>query len=278
LKFDRPIIAVGRQGLPANGEIVDLCDVSSTLKLLDRTKPSIIVHAAALANVDRCEQEPTEAWLTNVEATRHLAGWAARQVDHVHFVYISTDQIYNGPGPSSEDQPRPCNVYSLTKMWAEDLVRILPKGLVLRVNFLGLGFAGRNSLVDWLIGSLRSGKPITLFRDALFNPLYAGDLVKVIAVAIGQDLVGTFNCAASDAGLSKAELGKYVATALGLSTSAVTIGSVKDVKLSARRPCDTRMMSGRLGEALEIELPQTETTLSHLVDEIRQQAVRMRQQ
>jgi dTDP-4-dehydrorhamnose reductase len=195
--------------------------------------------------------------------------WAKSQSDSIRFVYISTDQIYDAHGPSTEENARPQNVYALTKMWAEDVVGALPDATILRVNFLGVGHANRQSLADWIVNSLRAETPITLFRDAMFNPLYAGDLAEIVVAALAAELAGVFNCGSGDDGLSKAELGLHLADALGFRKPAVTVGSIADIALAARRPRDTRMECTRLATALNTKLPSTGETLTRLVDEMR---------
>ena len=94
-----------------------------TENLLIDIHPDIIVHTAALTDVDLCERSREKAYLVNVETTRNLVDWIRSSPDSARLVYISTDQVYGGPGEHDESRPFPRNVYGMTKLWAEDLAR-----------------------------------------------------------------------------------------------------------------------------------------------------------
>ena len=130
---------------------LDLVDEQETAELLDRIRPDVIVQAVALTNVDLCEENPAQAYDVNVRTTKNLTSWLVEESPDTHFVYISTDQVYDGPGEHIEDVVFPCNVYALTKLWAEDVARTAPRHLVLRTNFFGLGINGPMGLAAWFI-------------------------------------------------------------------------------------------------------------------------------
>lgn len=54
------VIAHGRRhGLSVNG---DLCDAKQANEILDRVGPDVIVNLVALTDVDKCEEQPHEAF------------------------------------------------------------------------------------------------------------------------------------------------------------------------------------------------------------------------
>lgn len=190
----------------------------------------------------------------NVAATRHLTEWFAAKRPDGCFLYISTDQVYDAPGENSEAEIRPVNVYALTKLWSESLVRQLAGGLALRVNFFGPGNAGRQTFVDWIVESLREGRQITGFRDVMFNPLHVDHLSGLIVEMLQRKARGTFNLGASGGGISKADFIAQIAEVFELSTASCRVGNLDDVRLAAKRPRDMRMdvrrAEGLLGHAL----------------------------
>lgn len=244
------IVPLGRSAAPPGGRQVDLTDQAATRALLDELRPDVVLHAAALTDIDACERDPVAAHRLNVDATRNIVGWVQERRPEAALVYISTDQVYNKPGGSSEHEVAPLNIYSFTKLWAEDLVRRLPQHLILRTNFFGPGNGRRPSFVDWIVASCRARRPITLFTDVYFNPLHVEHLSALIGELVERGVKGTFNLGASGGGLSKAAFIRAVAAALELPTEGCRDGVFGDVPLAARRPHDMRMKL----EAIEREL------------------------
>lgn len=251
---------------------IDLEDGPKTAELLRRLRPEVIVQAVAQTNVDACEENQARAYEVNVATTKNLTSWLAEESPGTHFVYISTDQVYDGPGEHVEDVVSPCNVYALTKLWAEDLARTLPRHLILRTNFFGLGTNGSMGLVAWLIDCLKQRRAVTLFGDVFFNPLYVKDLSEVICRSIELGLIGTYNVGAAAGGISKAEFALELAAMLGLEFFEAEIVSVDGTSLRARRPKDMRMSVARTEEALGLSLPTIQDGLKRLASDFKSRA------
>lgn len=263
------VTALGGPGGTCDGyRRLDLADAAAVNACLNQAAPAIIVHAAAKTDVDGCERQPELAWKNNVQATRNLVDWCFRQKVPPYFIYISTDQLYGGPGPHVEAAPAPINVYALTKLWAEDLVQQLPYQLILRLNYVALPLPElRRGFVTWLIDSLSAGRAITLFDDVLFNPLYAADAVELLVELVAMRAEGLFNFGASGVGMSKAAYGLALADALGLPKNAVKVGSVAQSELAAARPHDMRMDVSHLSRQLGRTPPDVEAGLRRLAAE-----------
>jgi dTDP-4-dehydrorhamnose reductase len=103
---------------------------------LKRVEPEVLVHAAAYTDVAAAEQNRAACWRTNVDGTRVVAQAA---IDSgVFLVYISTDYVFEGTrGMYQEDDPPGpvCNYYALSKLVAEELVRLAPRHLIIRTSF-----------------------------------------------------------------------------------------------------------------------------------------------
>jgi dTDP-4-dehydrorhamnose reductase len=255
----------GPRDKSGNFDCLDLADPGVVSDYLDRLRPSIIVHAAAMTDVDACEREPFLAYKNNVVATQNILNWCSRQKATPYLAYISTDQVYDGIGPHEESLPSPINVYGLSKLWAEGLVQQLPFHLILRLNYLALPLTDlRRGFVAWLIDNLSAQNPITLFDDVLFNPLYATDAVELLFELLKMRAQGLLNLGASGAGMSKASYGLALAEALGLSKSEVKVGSVAQVSLSAARPRDMRMNISELSKKLGRQPPDMQVGLQRL--------------
>jgi len=74
--------------------------------LIDAERPTVVIHTAAMTNVDACELDPVACQLQNVTATEHLVH-AARRIG-AHFIHLSTDFIFDGRnGPYREEDVNP---------------------------------------------------------------------------------------------------------------------------------------------------------------------------
>lgn len=255
------IVGVARNPVKDVAVPCDLRDPDAVGALLDDCKPNLVLHLAALTNVDACQHSPVDAFNSNVRATANLVDAIEQRDLDTYFVYVSTDQVYDAPGPSSEDVVRPGNVYALTKLWGEDHARRLNSALVVRVNFYSGPGAG---LVEWLVQKCRSGEPASLFTDVLFNPLHTRQLAQCLGELVDKRACGTLNLGASGGGLSKGAFLRAVAQTLELDQSGLRDGMVADLSLSAYRPRDMRMNIGRAEAVLGHSLPSIDDGLALL--------------
>ena len=117
-------------------QALDITKAANVQAVFEQHKPTLLVHAAAYTNVSGAESEKKKCWQVNVEGTRNLVS-VAMQHD-VSFIHISTDYVFYGDkGTYKEEDPLgPVrNYYALTKLVAEELVRLVPKHLVIRTSF-----------------------------------------------------------------------------------------------------------------------------------------------
>jgi len=234
---------------------VDLTDFNAIRSVIEHYRPRVILHAAAMTDVDGCERDRSLAWKINVEATRNLVDAVNLEMPNAKIVYLSTDQVYAGPGPSREYQANPQTIYALTKKWAEDIALTRENSLVLRINFLAPGLPHRPGFADWVLKSLSQQQSITLFEDAMCNPLYVDDFNTILPELIMRDVRGTLNVGAHGSGMSKADLALTLARQLNLPTRSISIGRLADSHLPVQRPFDTRMDITAVEQILGFELP-----------------------
>tara|TARA_R110002096_G_scaffold94635_6_gene212939 strand:- start:35703 stop:36581 length:879 start_codon:yes stop_codon:yes gene_type:complete len=242
-----------------NGFNLDLTDELAVDKLFDQVQPDIIIHTAALTDVDFCEENPEQAYNLNVLATKNIIKWISEKSENTKIIYISTDHIYNNAGLSAENDVNPINVYALTKLWGEDIVSGHDKHLIVRTNFFGLKI---NGIVNWVIESTKNNKEIFLFDDIYFNPLLLTTLVDVLVELVEKDISGTYNLGSSGLGVSKAEFIGRIASAFNLSSKLFKHCNSTDVSfMKARRPKDMRMNVSEIEGVLGYGLPDVESNI-----------------
>lgn len=52
---------------------IDVMDLFGVKRALREIEPDCVIHAAALTNVDLCENDPAHAWAVNADATKNVA-------------------------------------------------------------------------------------------------------------------------------------------------------------------------------------------------------------
>jgi len=240
----------------------DLTDRHETLALLGRIRPDIVVNLVAQTDVDKCEEDPHEAYLLNVRVVENLVA-GMRDRGNMHLIHLSTDQVYDSAGPSREDGIRLTNTYALTK-YAGELAAAQMRSTVLRTNFFGPSLLlGRKSFSDWLLCSLQDREPITVFTDVVFNPLSMGTLCSMIDRVVGKRVQGVFNLG-SRGFISKADFALELARTYGLAVDKVTRGLCSDMGLAAYRPKDMSMDCARFETAFDVELPGIQNEIRDL--------------
>ena len=247
---------VGRTRVPAGDARwvkCDLTDDRQVHELIAGRSPRLVVHAAALTNVDLCETDPELATAVNSSAAARLA----RLTSDVggRFVLISTDSVFDGRrGDYVEtDDPAPLNMYARSKLDGERGVAAVANHLVLRTNFFGRSERG-SGLADWLLRELAAGRPVVGFEDVLFSPLDAATLATLTLELAHTNLRGTLHVGASDA-VSKFAFARLVAEAYGFDAGLVRPGRLSDAALGAPRPLNTSLNSAKATSVLGRELP-----------------------
>jgi len=170
----------------------DLAQPASVAALADR-KPEMIVHLAAMTNVDGCERDPEQAYRVNGLGTRHAA--LACQRLGVPMLYISTDFVFDGSKkePYLEcDAPNPLGHYGRSKLAGEAAVReLLRQFYIVRTSWL-YGRNGKN-FVAAILQKAREAGEVKVVDDQIGSPTYTRDLAEAIALLIDSNISGTYH-------------------------------------------------------------------------------------
>lgn len=142
----------------------DITDEISVARAIERTRPRLILNAAAYTAVDKAESEP--------EAARHVNVLGAENVSHsaarfgLPVVHISTDYVFDGSKPGAyveTDSITPLGVYGATKVEGEEKVRNTnERHIILRTS--------------WVFGPYRANFLKTMLRLAKER-----DVLKIVA-------------------------------------------------------------------------------------------------
>lgn len=163
--------------------------------------PDVVVNAAAMTHVDRCEAEPEAARLANALAPGWLAEAAAEA--GALFVQVSTDYVFDGSArrPYREDDPTgPRSVYGRTKLEGEQRALAACRDtLVVRTAWV-FG-PGRNFVRTILEAAARAqrgeGPPLRVVDDQRGSPTWAGHLADALIALVERDARGIYHAANS---------------------------------------------------------------------------------
>jgi dTDP-4-dehydrorhamnose reductase len=102
-------------------------------------KPDYVIHAAAIALTDFCNEHPEKCYAINVTGAANIA--QACKEAGARMIFLSTEQVFNGNpegGPYKEsDTPIPDTMYGKNKLEAEGLIQsILEDVLILRFTWM----------------------------------------------------------------------------------------------------------------------------------------------
>ena len=215
--------------------VVDLEPAGAAVELVGRVGADLVVNCAALADVDRCERDPTLAARLNAEVPGELAA-ACRQAG-AGFIHISTDAVFGSGSPPflTTSTPSPVNAYGRSKLDGEQQVlAAMPGALVARTNIVGWSPTGRRSLLEFFHTRLSRGERVAGFTDVVFRPVAASDLWPLLHRLSTDGTRGIWHATGCDL-ISKFDFGVLVASTFGWPVELVEPTSVAGAGLAAAR-------------------------------------------
>ncbi len=214
---------------------LDVADRGAVRERFLAERPGAVVHAAALTDVDGCEQEPAVAFRVNALGVLHVAE-AAAEIG-ARLLVVSTDFVFDGEKPSpyfETDAPRPLSVYGESKLAGEEhALRAAPRALVVRTAWL-YGPGGRN-FVNAILDRGAKGEALRVVADQAGSPTWTRDLADAIARLLESDLAGVAHVV--NAGhATRYELARRALDLAGLSATRVEPVTTAEMPRPARRP------------------------------------------
>lgn len=173
----------------------DMTSRTQVTERLEAFRPDVVIHAAALTNVDFCAEHPEEAVRVNGVGTYNVA--LGCRATHALMVAISTNEVFDGRAdrPYQEyDLRNPTNPYGHSKYVAEQVVeRFAPRYMIVRTSWL---FApGGNNFIHKIIARARAGESLRVVTDEVGSPTYVLDLAEALARLIETDAPGIYHLA-----------------------------------------------------------------------------------
>lgn len=235
---------------------IDITDDRTVAEAIRQARPAVVVHTAAMTDVDGCERDPKGAWKTNVDGARAVAAGCASV--GACLVAVSTDYVFDGLAgrPYREsDAPNPVSHYGRSKLEGEqEALRACPRTLVVRVS--GLFGSARANFVSMAFEKLKAGQRVPVVTDQVNSPSYTGDLAWGIgrllerlerepgSAAPGGELHGPLHLA-NAGGATREQVGQLIADHMGASRNLLERTTWAALQRPARRPPRSDLDCGR---------------------------------
>ena len=233
-------------------------DITNDLELHDvmRTEtPDIIIHTAAMTQVDACELNRDECYSINVLGTSNVIRCA--ELYSRHLIYISTDFVFDGNAGNYKeaDALNPVNWYGLTKKQAEEFVQDckMPWAIARTCLVYGNSLQGnRSNIVNWVKDKLEQHEKIKVVDDQLRTPTYIEDLAKGILLMIEKKVRGIFHISGKDI-LTPYRMAIQTADFFSLDKSLIEKVNANTFSQVARRPQKTGLLIDKAKKELGYE-------------------------
>tara|TARA_B100000315_G_scaffold214536_1_gene213200 strand:- start:10791 stop:11699 length:909 start_codon:yes stop_codon:yes gene_type:complete len=175
---------------------MDVRDIYECEKTFIAFKPDIVLHLAALTDLEYCESNPDDTWGTNSLGTENIALLAKKY--NPLMINISTAGIFGGEKEfySDFDFPNPLNYYAKSKYHGECFVeKYLSKYFTFRAGWMmGGGIKKDKKFINKIYAQIKSGKTELFVVDDKFGtPTYTFDFAKAISKVIETEFYGTYN-------------------------------------------------------------------------------------
>ncbi|MHA8056211.1 SDR family oxidoreductase [Aquirufa nivalisilvae] len=180
---------------------LDITQEKEVMDIFQAYQPDVLIHTAAMTNVDTCEVDPAGCELLNVTAVRYLI--QACEAHDTFMCHLSTDFIFDGAhGPYDEEaQPNPISIYGESKLAAEKLLQESSIRWAIARTVLVFGIVqdmSRTNIILWVKKSLEEGKSIQVVTDQFRTPTLAEDLAIGCWLIAQKEAEGVFNISGSD--------------------------------------------------------------------------------
>ena len=247
---------------------INLCTLNLEKEIypqLEQINADIIIHAAAMANLSACQNNPELTRQINVKATKSIAKWCAQT--NTRMIYLSTDIVFDGQHPSysEDDTPKPINMYGLTKLQGERTVQNhVEDHAIIRIALaLGCGKFNRINFIDWMMDKIKKREEIPLFEDEFRTASAVSYLVKniwLIALSSEKRIFHQFGASR----ICRYDIGKLICKELNLGMELIRPVKAVDMQ-DYPRPLDVSLTTNRVIDGKKLILPGIDKVIKEVM-------------
>ena len=253
-------------GTPIQFDVSDKNRVGGVFK---KVNPEVVVHAAALTDVDKCEINQDLARKINVEGTRNII--ESVKTNRAFLIYISTDYVFNGEkGNYKEtDQRDPINYYGFTKLKAEETVHdMLSEYCIARASVIygSTPAAGKVNFALWLLNKLKRNEKIKIITDHWNSPTLNTNIADMTLEIIERKLTGTFHLSGATR-INRYDFAKQIAKTFNLNPNLISPTASTEFSWTAKRPKDSSLNTAKAQKTLKKHPLQINQALERMKQE-----------
>ena len=222
---------------------LDITSAVDCMALIEEFQPEVLIHAAAMTQVDACETDRELCDSINVTGVNNLI--QAISDYQTHFIHISTDFIYEGDEEEyfEDSKVNPLSYYGESKWKSEQLFEKVkfPYSILRTVLVYGvLEDLSRSNIVLWVKGALEKGQEINIVEDQYRCPTLAEDLALACLQVLEKKATGVFHISGKDF-ISILELIFQIADYWNLDKSLINPIVTSSLNQPAKRPAKTKL-------------------------------------
>jgi dTDP-4-dehydrorhamnose reductase len=226
----------------------DVADFDRLTAVIDGATPDIVVNTVAHLGIDSCEMNPDAAHRLNALLPKHLAELSVKR--GYLLVHFSTDAVFDGAKGDfylESDQPKPLNVYGLTKYEGDRFVQsIAERYLLIRVSILFGRNEKQTQFVERMLARAMEGNgPLRVADDIVLSPSHAGDVAREVRRLLDESCPAGLYHLANEGKASLYELMAEVVAGLGLDVP-VERASYRDFPSVGTKNTHTPLASGKI--------------------------------
>lgn len=253
-------------GMPTHLDISKKEEIVNTVEAI---KPDVVIHLAAMTDVDLCEIQKELATLINRKSTEVLAREAEKH--NAFFVYMSTDYVFDGKkGMKNEnDIPNPVNFYGKSKFDAEiALKNLLSPHVIVRTSTpFGL-HPKKKSFPLWVIENLESKREISVLVDQYTSPTFVSNLSKMLIEVAERKTTGTIHLAGATR-LSRYEFAEIIVDKLNLDKTLLKPTKITEMSWKAQRPQDSSLDVSKANQILDNKPQKIEQSVDLFINQVK---------
>ena len=272
---------VGKKIICLSKKKLNLENKSLIKKILNKTRPSLIINAAAYTKVDEAEVNKKLCYKINVLSTKEIADWAYK--NNSFLVHYSTVYIFSGKKKNSwseNDKPNPVNFYGKSKLKAEKKI-ILSKCnyLILRLNWI---YSDKgNSFPRKIIEKIIKENKVSVVNNQIGTPNHA-EFISNITIKILRKIINNYAInpkilnVSANGRINYYKFAKKIQQILSpkyRSCSLIPINAENFKKISihnktAKRPLNSLLNIQKLENFLNLKMPNWEIMFKNKINQL----------
>ena len=250
---------------------MDITDCQQVLDVISDVQPNVVIHGAAMTDVDKCETQKDACWAQNVHAVEYII--EACRATGAFLLHVSTDFIFDGTaGPYDETaEANPISFYGWSKQAGESAVIHSGIKWAIARTVLVYGIAhdmSRSNIILWVKKSLEDGKNIKVVTDQWRSPTLAEDLAMGCYLIADKEAEGIFNISGKEV-LTPYEMAIKTADYFGLDRSLIAQADSSTFTQVARRPPRTGFILDKSKSVLGYDPHSFEEGIALLADQLK---------